>query len=55
MGTRLCRPIELERYRLRPAQVLSRRNSDLYLWGLPMKLKDPGTRLDPRVMRRRER
>jgi hypothetical protein len=40
---------ELERYRLTSAQVLSRRNKDLYLWGLPMKLKDPGTRLDPRV------
>ncbi len=40
---------ELERYRLKPAQVLSRRNRDLYLWGLPMKLRDPGTRLDPRM------
>ena len=41
--------VELERYRLKPAQVLSRRNRELYLWGLPMKLKDPGTRLDPGV------
>jgi uncharacterized protein DUF6503 len=40
---------EIERYRLKPAQVLSRRNRDLYLWGLPMKLRDPGTRLDPTV------
>ncbi len=40
---------ELERYRLRPAQLLSRRNRDLFLWGLPMKLRDPGTRLDPKV------
>ena len=40
---------ELKRYRLTPAQVLSRRNRDLYLWGLPMKLRDPGTRLDPTV------
>jgi hypothetical protein len=40
---------DLERYRLKPAQVLSRRNRDLYLWGLPMKLRDPGTQLDPRV------
>lgn len=40
---------ELERYRLKPAQILSRRNRDLYLWGLPMKLRDPGTRLDPGV------
>src|SRR5262245_2007031 len=40
---------ELKRYRLTSAQVLSRRNRDLYLWGLPMKLRDPGTRLDPTV------
>lgn len=40
---------ELERYRLKPVQVLSRRNRDLFLWGLPMKLRDPGTRLDPQV------
>ena len=40
---------EVERYRLRPEQALWRRNRDLYLWGLPMKLRDPGTRLDPRV------
>jgi len=40
---------ELERYRLKPAQVLSRRNMSLFLWGLPMKLRDPGTRLDPKV------
>jgi hypothetical protein len=40
---------ELERYRLTPVQVLSRRNRDLYVWGLPMKLEDPGTRLDPEV------
>ncbi len=40
---------EISRYRLKPEQVLSRRNRDLYLWGLPMKLRDPGTRLDQRV------
>src|SRR5262245_43378619 len=40
---------ELARYRLKPDQILSRRNRDQYLWGLPMKLRDPGTRLDPRV------
>ena len=40
---------DIERYRLKPAQILSRRNKDLYLWGLPMKLRDPGTRLDPGV------
>ena len=28
---------------------MSRRNRDLFLWGLPMKLTDPGTRLDPKV------
>jgi hypothetical protein len=38
---------EIERYRLMPEQVLFTRNFWLYLWGLPMKLKDPGTRLDP--------
>ena len=38
---------EIERYRLAPAQVLTTRNFWLYLWGLPMKLEDPGTRLDP--------
>ena len=40
---------DLERYRLTPAQVLRRRNFYLYLYGLPMKLRDPGTRLDPKV------
>jgi len=43
---------ERERYRLKPEEVLSRRNMNLYLWGLPMKLKDPGTRLDPKVRER---
>ncbi len=40
---------ELERYQLTPALVLARRNFWLYLYGLPMKLTDPGTRLDPKV------
>jgi hypothetical protein len=40
---------ELERYRLTTAQVLTRRNFYLYFYGLPMKLRDPGTRLDPKV------
>jgi hypothetical protein len=40
---------ELERYRLTPALVLARRNMQLYLNGLPMKLMDPGTRLNPEV------
>ncbi len=38
---------EIERFRLAPAQVLRTRNFYLYLYGLPMKLKDPGTRLNP--------
>lgn len=38
---------EIERHRLTPEQVLTTRNFWLYVWGLPMKLKDPGTRLDP--------
>jgi hypothetical protein len=42
-------PEEIQSFRLTPAQVLSRRNRDVYLWGLPMKLRDPGTRLDPTV------
>jgi hypothetical protein len=42
-------PAELERHRLTPAQLLTRRNFYLYLYGLPMKLRDPGTRLDPQV------
>jgi hypothetical protein len=40
---------ELDRFKLRAAQVLAQRNFHLYLYGLPMKLKDPGTRLDPKV------
>jgi hypothetical protein len=43
-------PEELRSYRLSPPEgILVRRNFYLYLWGLPMKLKDPGTRLDPKV------
>jgi hypothetical protein len=38
---------EVQRYQLAPTQVLTRRNFFLYLLGLPMKLRDPGTRLDP--------
>ena len=38
---------EIDRFRLSPAQVLTTRNFYLYLYGLPMKLKDPGTRLAP--------
>ena len=39
----------MARHRLAPAQVLTKRNFHVYLWGLPMKLRDPGTRLDPAV------
>jgi uncharacterized protein DUF6503 len=38
---------EVQRYQLTPAEVLTKRNFFLYLLGLPMKLRDPGTRLDP--------
>jgi len=38
---------EVQRYQLAPTQILTRRNFFLYLLGLPMKLRDPGTRLDP--------
>jgi hypothetical protein len=38
---------EIERYQLAPAKVRERRNLFLYLLGLPMKLRDPGTRLEP--------
>jgi len=38
---------DAEAYRLTPEQVRRTRNYYLYLYGLPMKLRDPGTRLDP--------
>jgi len=38
---------EVEAYRLAPDQIRRTRNYYLYLYGLPMKLRDPGTRLDP--------
>lgn len=40
---------EIQHYQLAPAQVLTRRNFFLYLLGLPMKLRDSGTRLDPKA------
>jgi len=36
---------ELERFRLSPDRVAWYRNYYLYLWGLPQKLRDPGTNL----------
>lgn len=38
---------EVQHYQLAPTQVLTKRNFFLYLLGLPMKLRDSGTRLDP--------
>jgi len=40
---------EIKRYQLARPYLLMRRNFWLYLLGLPMKLRDPGTRLDPKV------
>ena len=40
---------EAKHFQLSPDQLLTRRNFFLYLLGLPMKLQDPGTHLDPRV------
>jgi hypothetical protein len=42
---------EIQRYQLAPAQILTRRNFFLYLIGLPMKLRDSGTSLDPKAKR----
>lgn len=41
---------EAESLRLTCPQVERSRNYYLYLWGLPMKLRDPGTHLDPEVV-----
>ena len=38
-------------HRLECDQIERSRNYYLYLWGLPMKLRDPGTRIDPNVER----
>lgn len=38
---------DLAPHRLAPEQALRTRNYYLYLYGLPMKLRDPGTRLSP--------
>jgi len=40
---------EAERYALACAQVERSRNYYLFLWGLPMKLRDPGTQVEPQV------
>lgn len=40
---------EREKHRLSCDRLRRIRNYYSYLWGLPMKLRDPGTRLDPEV------
>jgi hypothetical protein len=42
---------EAEQHRLTCERLELLRNYYLYLWGLPMKLRDPGTRLAPEVER----
>jgi len=42
---------ESERYQLACEQMERSRNYYLFLWGLPMKLRDPGTRIEPEVER----
>jgi hypothetical protein len=44
---------EIDRFRLSPAQVLTTRNFYLYLYGLPMKLKDPPAPDSHRTRKRR--
>ena len=44
---------EAERFRLSPELARRMRNYYLYLYGLPMKWRDPGTHLDPQVVRQR--
>ena len=46
-GSSTFSPEESRQYRLAPDQALRTRNYYLYLYGLPMKLGDPGTRLEP--------
>lgn len=40
---------ERDQYRLTCARIRWLRNYYTYLWGMPMKLRDPGTRIDPEV------
>jgi len=40
---------ERDQYRLTCERLERIRNYYLYLWGLPMKLTDPGTRIDPEI------
>ena len=43
---------EIEQLRLDEERSLMLRNYYLYLWGLPMKLTDPGTRIDPEIYKK---
>lgn len=43
---------EAKKHRLDCKQTTKRRNYYVYLYGLPMKLKDPGTRIDQKVIRK---
>lgn len=44
-------PDDLEKYRLSDERLPFWRDYFAYLYGLPMKLRDPGTRIDPEVQR----
>jgi hypothetical protein len=48
-GSTEVAPADLEKHRLSCGRLRTIRNYYSYLWGLPMKLRDPGTRLDPVV------
>lgn len=48
-GRKKLRPEEVERYRPDCARTTLLRNYYDYLWGLPMTLRDPGTRIDAQV------
>jgi hypothetical protein len=43
---------EIEQYSLTEKRSLMLRNYYLYLWGLPMKLTDSGTRIDPKIYKK---
>jgi len=43
---------EIEQFRLSEDRSIMLRNYYLYLWGLPMKLTDPGTQIDPKIYKK---
>ena len=43
---------EIEQLRLNEDRSIMLRNYYLYLWGLPMKLTDPGTRIDAKIYKK---